>query len=375
MANEKIRKEPPWWVSRKSELISVASQITPVIVYDDESFNEVFFDLLCLEGVHVLLYSVRSNDHWRVLEKILKLGGLLKCSSMAELERLQDQNPPVTPAELVIESRCFPLKSLNQLAPRVKAILAPVTQYAEFRKPDVMAFLSFDFSVERRGLTEIEWAKSKLLKASQILGAHAAELKGVHIWTDKEISTLSSYAVELIASTKKLFPGVRNVVLGKGLAIARDKISGQLDIQHTRERYGTLATEFPEMRFWMDPEHLAIEHAGGLLTKVQDVHVTTEGMVMEISLPAAFFCSIGKGQTCMSIHDLSADKALRADMVLCNRYMSPRDRAFLRIKGRVEKGNLIFITGLGALGMGLDMTSLGLHIHYLCARRMCAVKL
>ncbi len=375
MGNEKTPRGLPWWVARKFDLLAIASDVAPAIVYDDETFNETFFDLLCVQGVHTLLYSVKSNAHVRVLEKILKLGGLFKCSSQAEIDYLGGLYPPVPLDNMLVDARWLPDEYVRNSGQKVKAILAPITQYPVLTRCNINTFLSFDLSEEWISSNKSERGKLGLQRAAEILGIDAVRVKGVHIASSKEVSGKSEHVLELTWTIKKLFPEVHDVVLSRGLAIVRDQATGYLDFKSIRKRYDTLSREFPGLRFWLDPEDLAIEHAGGLLMKVQNAKESTEGMVVEVGLPVEFFLPFRKRQVLSNIYNLSTDKLLRGDLDLCNRYMGPQDRAVLRVKGRVTKGDLIFIGGFGALGMRLDRGSLGLHVHYLRARKMCAVKL
>jgi hypothetical protein len=57
--DEALNMPNDWWQSRKDELLAVASQESPVYVYNEETLNEIFFGLL---WIRPLIVKVKFVD-------------------------------------------------------------------------------------------------------------------------------------------------------------------------------------------------------------------------------------------------------------------------------------------------------------------------
>ena len=90
-----------WWFERRAELGILARERSPLYVYNDETLNDTLFDLLCIEAVDTLFYTVAANSHLKILEKAYQLGVGLKCSSSMELEHVLRVFPGVVSQKLI----------------------------------------------------------------------------------------------------------------------------------------------------------------------------------------------------------------------------------------------------------------------------------
>jgi len=77
-----------WWFPRKEELLSVAGKGCPIYVYNEETLNETFFDLLSIDALDLLFYPVHANPHPKILRKAFELDVGFKCLSIDEITRI-----------------------------------------------------------------------------------------------------------------------------------------------------------------------------------------------------------------------------------------------------------------------------------------------
>ena len=92
---------PGWWFERRDELKVLSKEKCPLYVYDDETLNDTFFDLLCIDAVDTLFYTVAANPLPRILEKAYQLGAGFKCASSVELEHVSRAFPGLESQKLL----------------------------------------------------------------------------------------------------------------------------------------------------------------------------------------------------------------------------------------------------------------------------------
>jgi hypothetical protein len=73
-----------WWDERRAELVDLAGESGPVLVYDGEALNDLAFDLLSLDCVDGLLFDTGLSVHPRLLAALGRLGAGFLCRSAEE---------------------------------------------------------------------------------------------------------------------------------------------------------------------------------------------------------------------------------------------------------------------------------------------------
>jgi diaminopimelate decarboxylase/aspartate kinase len=91
-----------WWHQRKDELIALAGRGYPCLVYNEETLNDILFDLLSMEGIEKVFFPVRTNAHPAVLEKARSMGTGFACCSAQELESLLGLFPDLSPERILL---------------------------------------------------------------------------------------------------------------------------------------------------------------------------------------------------------------------------------------------------------------------------------
>jgi len=90
-----------WWHSRREELLCLAADRASLYVFNDETLNECFFDLLSIELIHRLLYPLRANPHPKILGKAIEQGLGFWCVSWHEVDMLHREFPRLDPERIV----------------------------------------------------------------------------------------------------------------------------------------------------------------------------------------------------------------------------------------------------------------------------------
>lgn len=367
----------PWWVKKKSELASIPSQMSPVVVYDDETLNEAFFDLLCIEGLDALVYRVGLNSHPRILEKIVRLGGLLECSSPFELQTLMGLYLPV-PLKQVILGEKFAeqyRKDIKNLCPT--AIITVPELFPRLMAVGIHVCISIDLAHGEHGGAESGGELRRLQEAANVLADKVKAVEMVRLTGGFEGAGFKKldFLIDFLEKVLFVFPHAKTIVLSRYLGLDKDPWTGYPDLERTASRYESLMRKFPTVRFWADPEELMIEHAGGLLTPVNNVRESQQGLVAELPVPAKFFRPPSKSSGRESVYNISKDRLIYLDWSFGGQGRVSETMASFSLEGGVSKGDLLFIPRQGICGTELEGNHWNLPAYYLRARRMCAVKL
>jgi len=80
--------ETEWWQARRYELLAMADQGSSLYVFNEETLNEILFDLLSIDVMDRLLYPVHANPHPKILRKAVEQGVGFRCISCDEMDGL-----------------------------------------------------------------------------------------------------------------------------------------------------------------------------------------------------------------------------------------------------------------------------------------------
>ncbi len=95
---EQTRKH--WWDLRNEALLALAEKEAPLYVYNEETLNEIFFDLSALDVLTGLFYPVSMNFNPQILQKVIDLDVHFRCNSLAEVTRLREHFPKLAPERI-----------------------------------------------------------------------------------------------------------------------------------------------------------------------------------------------------------------------------------------------------------------------------------
>ncbi len=104
-----------WWHERREELIDLCTDSFPLIVYNEETLNDLFFDLLSMDSIDRHLYAVWSNPHPGTLRKAFEMGLDFLIGNIKEQKHVEASCPGIGPERFFFtpEARSFPKISIR----------------------------------------------------------------------------------------------------------------------------------------------------------------------------------------------------------------------------------------------------------------------
>jgi diaminopimelate decarboxylase/aspartate kinase len=384
-----------WWVDRKDELAVLSREKRcPLYVYNDETLNDTFFDLLCIDAIGGLFYAVNANPHPEILEKAYKLGAGFNCASSAELVHVSNVFSRIESQKLlfattytgpeeydlafkkgatVLINNLYPLRSWPDLF-RDKGIFICIESESLQKSQSVFQDNRFPF---KSGLVSSGFdTLIKLLKDLSI------RVRGLHVeskspfFSQPDLKKTASF----LAGLSGHFPEASVFSFGSGIGILTKPGLDIPDFEATEINFETIKDRHPDFELWLVLGEGLVSHAGVLLTEALET-VQMEGndyvrinAGMELLARSALngphhdlvnFSKLGEKETRLTHITGMEDDPDPA--MCCVKRLAP-----------VAKGDILLITNTGACGcdQGLGFGALeARHRHYLRARKMCSVKI
>ncbi|MGH8034737.1 MAG: bifunctional aspartate kinase/diaminopimelate decarboxylase, partial [Lysobacterales bacterium] len=97
-----------WWKSHAAALISAMQERESAYVYYLSTMRSAVHQLQSLSSIKRVLYSVKANDHERVLRLMAAEGLGFECVSLAELQHVSHVVPGVQPQEILFTPNFAP---------------------------------------------------------------------------------------------------------------------------------------------------------------------------------------------------------------------------------------------------------------------------
>jgi diaminopimelate decarboxylase/aspartate kinase len=385
---------PVWWFERRDELEALSKERCPLYVYDDETLNDTFFDLLCIDAVGRLFYTVAANPHPRILEKAYQLGAGFACASSVELEHVLRAFPGIESQKLLFATT-FSGPEEYEYAFRKGAIVLINNIFNLKSWPDVFKDRDIFICIERENLQQpqnvFQGSRSSLKSgiASSEFGTLVHLLKdlsitvrGLHVQLKAPIFTPPDLneTVSFLAGLSGHFQEASVFSFGNGIGVSIKPGQEIPDFPATRDNLEAVKDMYPEFGFWLIPGDRIVSHAGVLLTKVTETHQIEGNYYVRINAGMeVLVCSALYGRHHEIVNfSKPGEKETRLTHIIG--IEGGPDNAICCVKrlAPVEKGDILLITNTGACGsdQGLGFQALEAeHQHYLRARKMCSVKI
>jgi bifunctional diaminopimelate decarboxylase / aspartate kinase len=385
---------PGWWFERKDELEVLSRERCPLYVYNDETLNDTFFDLLCIDAFGRLFYKVAANPHPRILEKAYQLGAGFECASSVELEHVLRAFTGIESQKLLFATTFAGPEEYDYAFKKGATVL--ISNLNPLRSwPDVFKDRGIFVCIESENLQQPQSdlqdsqfpLKSGVVSSEfdtlmKLLKDLSITVRGLHIQSKTPIFSPPDLneTVSFLAGLSGHFPKVSVFSFGKGIGISTKPGLEIPDFEATRISFETIKDMHPEFGLWLVPGGRIVSHAGVLLTEILETY-QIEGndyvrinAGMELLIRSALsgphheivnFSKLGEKKTSLThIIGIGGDPD---NTICCIRRLAP-----------VEKGDILLITNTGACGSEQGLASEAIeaeHQHYLRARKMCSVKI
>ena len=357
-----------WWQARKDELLILAEKQCPLYVYNEETLNDSFFDLLALNSLEGLFYPIAANTHPKIRQKAFDMGLGFLCTSTEELKGLLDQFPQIDLRRLVfLYDNSGPIGSHQAL----KHIDHLVIKNPAIFEPNLDVFKGKGFYLFLDNEPESnpdQWPEKGLM--------------GFYINQNTIFSSSNNLDRTLSFLTKLsgTFPKTSVLILGNGAGVEEYQEKKGPDIRDLDYLIEVIHDTCPQFNLWLEMPLNIISFIGILLIKVLETGVTKGERYIRINMEmkASMRKKIFGG--CCQIINLSKSGKEESIMtrVMGQNKVSETSSDIIKIPSSSEAGNVLLVSNMGAQKSWetpdkQDRDSVP--EHYLSARRICQVKI
>ncbi|MCD6560546.1 MAG: hypothetical protein J7L16_02150 [Deltaproteobacteria bacterium] len=372
-----------WWSERKDDLTALMQGRESLYVYNEETFNEILFDLLSIEAVDGLYYPVKANPNVKMLKKVYDLDAGFMCVSSVEINYLLQHLPRATPRILFMPEFTAPEDyelAFNCGATIILSSILPVKTWPNIFQ-DRVIFVSInietDDSAHKTGI-----GFDDIKSVANILTNFDVKVSGLHIQSKKRTGQFPD-TTKILPSLEKIpkyFPDADILCMGRGMGIILNQDKGTLDIDATWHSLTDIRDIYPDYQLWFEPGNPLISHAGVLLTRVTEAKL--KGEICSVIINDGM--EILAGSVCYGSHheivNLSGSDENQGKLIHIIGSDTNYDNTICCIKkiSPVKKGNILLISNAGAYSPDTLLKSQLRNPdseQYLQARRMCQVKL
>jgi diaminopimelate decarboxylase/aspartate kinase len=355
--------ETEWWQSRRDELLVLAGRGSPLYVFNEETLNEIFFDLLSIDVIDSLFYPVHANPHPKILRKGVEQGVGFRCISCDEMDGLLRDFPGLEPERIVFFPVAAPGRDFARAFDRGVQVVADDLS-AVRRWPDVfegrMFFICGDMDADQREIG---------LTGASVQGFYCS-LKTDALPACGHDQTLSSLAGALAP-----FPEASTLLLGNG----REK--ALMDIPALGECLEAIARACPGFNLWLEVPDGILARAGVLICRV--VEVCEQAGTCCIRVDADVQAPVCNGRCGVSHRIVNLSRPDSDQMVsptrIIRRPWGPENWMDLPdAPSVIKEGDALVFTNMGAPGVETfleDKSGDSVPQHYLHARSMCPVRI
>jgi len=333
-----------WCLERREDLIELAQEKHPLLVYNEEILNESVFDLLSVEAVERIFQDVEAVRMLEVLRKVYELGAGFRVNSAADVDRLSRLMPELDPRRVLFvppgdrwEDDAFVLKTGMQT---VTSIHTLKLGRDGFGKHPVL------LRVPLRG---------DAFHPRHLERSLSANLAGIYVGAEGTDFLNLKDMLPKLHELASLFPKPLTVCLGDGVGLPIDTETDSIITKRLEEQMEEIMEVYPALKLWVEPGRHLVSRAGILLTKLTGPD--------EQSIPLDLVDG-----SYHAVYNLARPKE-RAQAVPFEK----SEKSLGDIFHGVKNDDVLVITNVGGYGRKAGWNSLP--THYLKARRICQVRL
>jgi diaminopimelate decarboxylase/aspartate kinase len=274
-----------WWVTKRAELLDIASRKLNAYVYDTDSVRSAVHTMRGLRNVDRVLYAVKANFNPDLIRLIDAEGCDFECVSPGEIEWLLEVIPDLdldrilfTPnfaprgeyawafekGLLVTLDNLYPLQAWPELfrGQRIVVRMDP-GQGRGHHEHVKTAGVHSKFGVPLFEIDELQRLTEEV--GADVVGIHAHSGSGV-----QDPDAWRTVAVQLVDIAQR-FPNVTAIDLGGGFGVAEKPGDRPFDLQRLDAQLGEVRESYPQYAIWLEPGRYLVARAGVLLTHVTQV--------------------------------------------------------------------------------------------------------
>jgi len=355
-----------WWRERRSDLLTIAAEESPLYVYDAETLDGAVASLLALRALDRVFYSIKANHYPDVLARFEAAGLGFECVSAPELEHVRRLFPDLPGERLLFTPNFAPrgeyLRAFEMGAWVTIDSLHTLRAWPEvFAKRDVLVRLDPGRGRGHHSHVRTAGAQSKFGLAPEQLDELAglvhgigARVVGLHAHSGSGIRAVETWSETalFLARAAERFPDVKILDVGGGLGVPEQVGQSGLDLAALDDLLTRFREANPRFRLWLEPGRFLVAQAGVLLARV--VQVKHKGDVNFVGLETGMNSLIrpalyGAHHPIVNLTRLDQPAAMLAHIVgpICETGdVLGRSRRI----APAEEGDIVLIANAGAYG-------------------------
>lgn len=271
---------PPWWRSRRAELLALGAERSPRYVYSAAALRAAHAELAALTSIDRVLYAMKANPHPGVLAVLREAGLGFECVSPGEIARLRERFTDLRADEVLFTPNFAPRAEYERAfadgVPTTVDNLWALESWGEAFKGREL-FLRLDpghgAGHHRHVRTAGQDSKFGITladapRAAQRARELGARVVGLHLHLGSGILDAAAWreAGEALASIAALFPDAKVLDLGGGLGVPDG--GTRLDLAALDAHLAALKAQVPGRALWLEPGRYLVARAGVLLARV-----------------------------------------------------------------------------------------------------------
>ena len=361
--------EKHWWHFRNDDLVALAEAKAPIYVYNEETLNEIFFDLSAMDSLSRLFYPYHLNFHPAILRKAFELDAYFRCNSLLEVDRLRGHFPKLSPNRIFFLSGHQHKRECEAAAQQGLHVAVRADNNAMnaclkmLQDKSIFVCLDMGDEIPRFGIPK---------KAA----------KGIYICPDSRFLSLCSQAekISLYRTLSLEFPDISTLVLGHDATGESNAPMNGMKLPEIENYLEAIHNACPQFELRLElPTHL-VSYAGALLVKAL-VSGTVEGMpYIKTHLPMndALYHEIhGTPHQVVNLSRPDEERIVLTRMIR-QRKLAENGTVYLKTPCSVKNGDILILTHMGAYSGATRIDGRGrnkLSEWYLKARCLCPVKI
>jgi diaminopimelate decarboxylase/aspartate kinase len=285
-ADKNAPATPPtsWWQQpqKRAALLEIAQREGAAFVYDTQTLDEAIAAVLGVRSVKRWAYAMKANWHPDMLRRIYGAGLTLECVSQGELEHAFASVPGLDPERVLFTPNFAPRAEYEfGVAKGVRVTLDnlfPLKAWPEvFRGQEIFLRIDPGFGRGHHSHVRTAGVHTKfgipVAEADELVAltkAAGVRVTGLHAHTGSGIFDVTNWTETgaLLAGLARRFPQVRVVDLGGGIGVPEQIGHSEIDLSGLDRGVASLAKDFPDIEFWMEPGRFLVAKAGVLIAQV-----------------------------------------------------------------------------------------------------------
>ena len=276
---------PPWWRTRRAELLQLGAQLPCAYVYDSATVRSAAAQLRSLQSVDRVFYAMKANPYAGILKLLVAEGIGIECVSRGELEYVRATLPEL-PADRLLFTPNFAARDEYAWALQLGVHVTIDNLYVLRQWPELFRgqrlLVRIDAGIGRGHHQHVRTAGShskfgvpldELAELQQLAAQHQVEVTGLHAHSGSGVFDAGSWAdtANTLLVEAARFPKLRVINIGGGFGVPDSIDRPALDLAAVDKALQPVRARRPDLAVWIEPGRYLVAAAGVLLAQVTQI--------------------------------------------------------------------------------------------------------